>query len=49
MKKYDDDPPMNKRYLWLMEDEELAGLGLRDSNFMRKYTTPMMAPTLDQD
>ena len=41
MKDYDGFPTMNKRFLWLMEDEALAGLRFRYSNFMREYTTPV--------
>ena len=48
MKNYDGFPTMNKRFLWLMEDEGLAGLNLGGNNFMRQYTTPMEAHASDQ-
>ena len=47
MKDYEGFPTMNKRFLWLMEDEALAALRLRYSNFMRKYTTPVEAHDWD--
>jgi len=43
MSHYDGFPTMNRRFLWLMEDEELVGLKLGNNNFMRKWTTPMEA------
>jgi len=43
MSNYDGIPTINKRFFWLLEDEALAGLNLRQSNFMRKYTTPVAA------
>jgi len=43
MKDYDGFPTMNKRFLWLMEDEALAGLNLSGNRFMQEYTTPKAA------
>jgi len=40
MEGYDGRPTMNKRFLWLMEEEELAGLNLGGNNFLRTWTTP---------
>jgi len=47
MRHYDGFPTMNRRFLWLMEDEELVGLKLGNNNFMRKYTTPVEAHVWD--
>jgi len=41
MNRYTGRPTMNKRFLWLMEDQELAGLNLRQNDFLCEYTTPV--------
>jgi len=43
MKGYSERPAMNKRFLWLMEEEALSRLGLREDIFMKEWTTPKEA------